>query len=272
MGRRWSREKIVEELRGYHEIHKFFSPTDLKRDFHALYSAIDAGRYFESYNDAITAAGIDLTEARKIGRWTDEQIIARIQTIAQNDGVLNAKAVEKKYHQLYHSAESEAHFGSWSNALIAAGIDPSGVRLRKDWDNGRLIRKILSAKTFSGQWFYENMREVYDYARSEHHFHGWNQAVVACMDYLAVTLDAKVDSILKKSSVLEDASPLESDVCDVERGLNFFSRKISLFEERISSCKRSFSRFVRSKRPEIMDYRAVHDGLSRKLDPYRKKY
>ena len=59
----------------------------------------------------------------------------------ERDGLpLNCEAVKEASSQLYCGAFR--HFGSWRNALRAAGINVATVERRREWDKAKIIARL----------------------------------------------------------------------------------------------------------------------------------
>ena len=90
---------------------------------------------------AIAAAGIMLPAARAKschGRWTSESIIEAILECAVNRQSL----LSSKIRPSYLRTAAVRIFGSWDNALNAAGVEISGIRYNK-WSQDRIKNELL---------------------------------------------------------------------------------------------------------------------------------
>lgn len=137
----WSRERVVEAIkarlsRGLPVNSKAVQRTD---------SALDwAGRkFFGSWEDALRAAGVDVENmlGRRI-RWTKESVLDAIRSRAKRGLKLN--------HGKAGSSLSQAAkklFGSWDQALKAAGIDPNSVRRSRVWTKALVLERITQRRS-----------------------------------------------------------------------------------------------------------------------------
>ena len=83
--------------------------------------ALAAMRAFRSWKQAIQAAKIPTAVRRKTPKWSAERIITCIQLRYQEGLPLEQRKVAQEDQRLVHAARR--YFGSWSAALIAAGIE-----------------------------------------------------------------------------------------------------------------------------------------------------
>jgi hypothetical protein len=101
-------------------------------------------RLYGSWEAAIQAAGIDPGEARIHRRWGREAIIQRIREKDALGQPLNALAVQREEATLAGAADR--WFGSWYDALEAAGINPEQWRRRRPtWTRESAIEEIQRA-------------------------------------------------------------------------------------------------------------------------------
>lgn len=132
----WTREAVIHALRKWYATHGR-SPTS--KDWRwadpdgawPAATGIYTGRgqnprvagVFETWNDALRAAGLPLTrEQHSWRRWTREDLVAEIaKRSADGKG---PGSDDPEYYRL-HTA-SITHFGSWEAACAAAGVVPRG--------------------------------------------------------------------------------------------------------------------------------------------------
>ena len=106
----------------------------------AMYSA--ARRIFGSWRNAIQAAGIAPQEVLTWERWSPAKILVMIRHLARRDRPLTTQQMEKRHHNVVTAARR--HFGSWSKAVLAAGVDPSKLQRVVPWTPERVIEAILT--------------------------------------------------------------------------------------------------------------------------------
>ena len=96
----------------------------------------------------------------------------------------------KKYPKLIASASSNRYFGSWGNAIKAAGLDYSKIKVREfteiKWTKERVVNEILDLKKncvdLNAKYIFDKYNNLYSAA--ERHFGGWGYAINASgLDY-----------------------------------------------------------------------------------------
>ncbi len=100
-----------------------------------------AYRHFGSWRNALQAAGIKATKVEKRRQWDKAEIIAHLRNLCGRGRSLRQKFVHRNDSGLHRAACQ--HFGTWCNALIAAGINPEAICRDPQWDRARIIEAIL---------------------------------------------------------------------------------------------------------------------------------
>lgn len=119
----WSRERIVQRISKLHADGESLSHEEAKRSHGALVSAASSPRYFGSWGAAVSAAGLDYNEVRKINRWNSENIIKTIRRLAAEGQSVSSTAMRQLGHRgLLEAAARPDRFGSWEAAVEAAGV------------------------------------------------------------------------------------------------------------------------------------------------------
>lgn len=120
----WTRSLVLEEIQTRYPKHggSFWHDGGLDQ---AAY------RFFGSRSKALNAAGFP-TPAWPV--WTSERVIAAIQTKVQQQSSL--RGITQSDPKLYEAAQR--HFGSWPNALQAAGVGDS----TPPWTAARVLEAI----------------------------------------------------------------------------------------------------------------------------------
>ncbi|MCS7192230.1 MAG: hypothetical protein NZ937_04510 [Armatimonadetes bacterium] len=186
MGKRykWSRERILEEIRNLHQQGLPLNMASVRRIFPSLVATACSKRYFGSWQAAVKAAGFDYDEIIQVKRWTKEQVIDGIRQIYNSGGDLRPSMVAKVNQMMLVAAKR--FFGGWREAVMAAGIDydayvdqkrQSKVEQEKEQilsEIQRLYREGL-IEELSGAWRYH----LPLFRKARHRFGSWKKAIEA---------------------------------------------------------------------------------------------
>jgi hypothetical protein len=137
LSRRWSREGIVEEIRALHERGVRITEESLKTE-QGLLAAI--GRFFPGIGEARRAAKVP--EPLRIGgkrqRWDEARVIAEIEELARGgESLANSKVPTALLKA------GQRYFGSWKDAIEAAGYSYDDDRLTREAYTEDELMKIL---------------------------------------------------------------------------------------------------------------------------------
>ncbi len=122
---RWSREEILQQIKQCHTCGEDLLHPSFKEKNRSLYLAACAHRYFGSWRRAIRAAGLDHETMRESRVWTKARILRTIQEMQEQGQPLGWAHIKNVCPGIYRAARRKENFGSWHNALIAAGIEPA---------------------------------------------------------------------------------------------------------------------------------------------------
>lgn len=139
MSNQWTRERIIRHLVERQE--KGLS-LNAGRDGvdSLLYQA--ARRIFGSWRIAIQAAGIAPERVLTWDRWPPAKILMIIRRLAQRDRPLSGAEMERRYGSMMSAARR--FYGSWTKAVLAAGVDPTRLQRVVPWNQDRVIEGILT--------------------------------------------------------------------------------------------------------------------------------
>ncbi|MCK4308313.1 hypothetical protein KAW50_08820 [candidate division WOR-3 bacterium] len=124
----WSKKRIKEELMRILKMKEEMSYNEFERRHPELFHA--ALYHFGSWENAISAIGMDYEKTRKANSWSREKILKTIRE-------LQSKGVDLSYRAMYKNGDgpvvsaSNFFFGSWREALLKTGIDYNGIRRRE---------------------------------------------------------------------------------------------------------------------------------------------
>lgn len=133
----WTPQKIIDRIRQLNSRGNSLRRQDVaKFDLGLLSAAHDR---FGSWQSALEAAGIDSTEFCNQAKWTREQVIEAILMRAVKLEPLGSTTVRP----LSLKSSAVAEFGSWADALAAAGLNPS--------DHIGVSSRNAASPTYSGR-------------------------------------------------------------------------------------------------------------------------
>lgn len=177
----WTRERIIRHILEREAEGRPLTAGGKGVD-HQLYCA--ARRIFGSWRNAIVAAGIPPERVLTWERWSPAKILARIRSLSRRRRPLTTDQVERRYHNLVSAARR--HFGSWSKAVLAAGVDPTKLQRVVPWNRERVIEAILT-RALRSEPLVARLVEPRSLVEAGHRFFGGWQAAVA-----AAGLDPRV--------------------------------------------------------------------------------
>ncbi|MEM1158197.1 MAG: hypothetical protein AAF649_00185 [Verrucomicrobiota bacterium] len=185
VNRKWSADLVLDEIRKWDAEGKPLYSHFVRQNFQELLAA--GIRYHGSWKTAVETAGITYNEVRKYQNWSKDVIIAKIQELRQQGVDLSFRSMMlSKYNSMVYAAIRPNHFGSWKQALAAAGLTPDEVYRYRSWNEETILEEIrklneagadLSSKTMD-----ENANPLIATARRR--FGNWGNAVEkAGIDY-----------------------------------------------------------------------------------------
>lgn len=194
----WSREMIVEELREYYR--RFGSFDLLGKNYPQL--SVIVRQYFSSRREAIESAGFDYDTSFRRMKWTKERIIARIREFHDKGEDLSTVNIKKVHGSLLTVASEPMYFGSWENAIQAAGLDYDEIdryRLanRNVWTDARIIQEIRELDEKKEDLSQVNIEGRFSalLAAAQKHFGNWENALKAAgFDYDKIRRDRHQES------------------------------------------------------------------------------
>ena len=119
----WTRDKILEGIRKLHREGEDLLDPAFRTRHRSLYLAACAQRYYGSWRRAVKAAGLDHEKLRENRIWTKRRILRTIQQMGHEGKPLGWAYIEQHKPGIYRAARRKENFGSWADALRAAGLD-----------------------------------------------------------------------------------------------------------------------------------------------------
>jgi tRNA A37 N6-isopentenylltransferase MiaA len=183
--RKWTREKIIETINDLHgNGHSLSTRRMAELGYSGMVTTAYKSEFFGSWRDAIRAAGLDPKEVCKRKRkWTRERILREIQRLHREDEDLSHSAAKRNHQYLVVVAVDDRMFGSWRNAIEAAGLDYEGISKHRFWSKERIIENIQqlhgNGDDLSHEAAKNNHGALVSAASSKRYFGSWRAAIEA---------------------------------------------------------------------------------------------
>lgn len=188
--RKWSRESIGLEIRHMFEAGEDLNYASIAQEQVALLRA--ATRYFGSWRSAVEFAGLNYDDIRRYKTWSRARILERIRELHDNGEDLSWRHVSTKVDpQLAAAATKRKHFGSWRDAVAAAGLDYGIIRRYREWDEATIKAKLHELHE---QGIDLNAKHIEEYditliTAARRRFDSWDKALTAAgLDYKQIVL------------------------------------------------------------------------------------
>jgi hypothetical protein len=149
---RWTKPKIIGLIknakRNDEDLH--WSAVTKRRDElgKAAFASLQP-RLFGSWDRALSAAGLDADEVSRYRKWNKATIVAELKERAADQDALNSGALQREDPGMH--AAAVRHFGSYDQALKAAGLDPSQLRQRRRWTKDEVVKELKAFKRKHGE-------------------------------------------------------------------------------------------------------------------------
>ena len=150
--RRWDRERIVARIKELAAQGADLSWRSVSVELDPpLAAAALRPNGFNSWREAIAAAGLNINEVARYQLWDEERVVSDIKALHRARVALSSKAVQTDNQPLFCAARRR--FGSWDGAIEAAGISTDDTRMRRSIPdsppshNGAQGDKATRAKT-----------------------------------------------------------------------------------------------------------------------------
>lgn len=132
--RKWSSTDLLKAIRQLHRQGYDLSYNKLARTHQAIISA--SAYYFGSYRKAVAQAGFDYDQIRRKPKWSEQKIVAVIRKLRRDGEDLNWRSVILRRDEVGRAASAAVKphlFGSWNEAVEAAGLNPRRVSRYRRW-------------------------------------------------------------------------------------------------------------------------------------------
>ena len=164
--RRWSKERVLDELR-----RTYRGQTSFGNSEPTLVSA--AQRFFGGLYHALEAAGLE----PPVGRWTKQRIVEAIQ-----EGYVHGRPLQfAGFKDKTLGAAAKRHFGTWRAAVAAAGLLSRLPKLmvNRSWTRKSVVAAIQTRHQRDGLVAVLWKEDTGLYSAAKKHFGTWREAVLA---------------------------------------------------------------------------------------------
>src|SRR5947208_1883706 len=140
---RWTKPLIIKMIkqakRKDNDLH--WSAVSRRRDDlgRAAFASLQP-RLFGSWDRALQAAGLDADEISRYRKWDRNTIVAELKERFSDEEALNSGALQREDPGVH--AAAVRHFGSYDDALKAAGFKPDRLRQRRKWTRPEVVREL----------------------------------------------------------------------------------------------------------------------------------
>jgi hypothetical protein len=137
---KWTREMIIREILRREAVGLPLSLGGSKKGVESkLYKA--GSRIFGSWGNAVQAAGIAPERAMARDHWPPSKVLSKIRILAHRQQPIQPGELKRQYGYLVQAARR--CFGSWSKAVVAAGVEPDKLKGIMPWTKERILEAIL---------------------------------------------------------------------------------------------------------------------------------
>lgn len=176
--KRWSREEALRAILELHDKGVPLNSGNIARHYPAL--AYAGRKYVGSWEAAVKAAGFDYEQIRRKSFWNRKRIVECIKQLQVAGEPLYVSAVERTHGGLVGAAAT--YFGSWRQAIKAAGLDYSQIKRQREWSKARVTQEIRRVRR-EGLLLHSTIpvRQKYRvlHAAAVRYFGSWKAAVKA---------------------------------------------------------------------------------------------
>lgn len=208
--RKWSKQSIAAEIVRMQKSGENLNYANIAQQHVALLRA--ATRYFGSWRAAVEFAGLDYEAIRKYKTWTKERIIERIRQLHAAGCDLSWRHVSTNVDpQLAAAATKRKHFGSWRNAIEAAGLKYSDIRRYREWDEQAVINRLRELHAQGKDLNAKSVEEmdITLITAARRRFDSWDRALTAAgLDYTKIVLRKPFKRRRKAAAEAEAKSPV----------------------------------------------------------------
>lgn len=124
----WTKTRIIDMIRDFQTRGQPLNAQHINKNHRALYS--ESLIHFTSWNKALEAAGVNREDVAIFNKWSKEKVIQTIKTLHDQGEDLSLTHMKQTQGRLLGIAIT-TYFGTWENAIEAAGFDYG--QIRRNW-------------------------------------------------------------------------------------------------------------------------------------------
>jgi hypothetical protein len=180
LGNRWSKDAIAIEILRMYAANEPLNYGEMQRSNLRLLRA--ATRYFGSWQRAVEFAGLDYDSIRRYKVWTCERIVEQIRKYHREGHDLAWRHVSLELDPALAAAAIRPNrFGSWREALAAAGLDYDEIRRHKAWSDAEILEELRRLHAEGASLRVSDATEEHPslVAAARRRFDGWYEAIIA---------------------------------------------------------------------------------------------
>lgn len=205
MGRRkiWTPDYVLSSLEWLHFWGCYLNPQYLYSHYQRLYE--NTLIFFDSVENALGQLGIDYVQVKKDYKiplviWSADYVLTSIDWLHFWGIRLDTTNIVRHYNRLYVKAIE--FFGSWDNALLAAGLDPKKIKLYREHSDEGIIKGIREIKKRGEPLNALYIKNAYPYLyEAAMRRGGWGSWVEkAGFDYIEESVQVRTKTYAKKIS------------------------------------------------------------------------
>lgn len=188
--KKWTREKILEIIRGLAESgHSLSTRHMAELGYSGMVTTSYKPEFFGGWRQAIMAAGYDpKVVCKRKRKWTKETILQRIRELYEAGEDLSHSAAKRNHQYLVVVAINKNFFGSWRKAIEAAGLDYEKISKHEYWSKERICQRIRELYEQGEPLSHEEAKRhhgaLVSAASSPRYFGSWGAAIRAAgLDY-----------------------------------------------------------------------------------------
>ncbi|QSR84146.1 homing endonuclease associated repeat-containing protein [Methylacidimicrobium sp. B4] len=232
--REWSEEILLREIRAWRRQGRPLYSHYMRQHYQELLAA--GIRYFGSWEKAVETAGISYAEVRRYQRWSKKSIVEKIRALHAQGADLSFRALMlSPYAPMVYAAIRPVYFGSWKDALLAAGLAPADIYRYRSWKDADILREIRRLHAEGADLSSKHMDEQANslIATARRRFGCWGAAVErAGLDYAKIRKRKR----WSEAEIIEQIRALQAQGVPLT-STEVRNREPSLFA---AACKRRF--------------------------------